>query len=131
MRFEKFFSSSSGFNYPGEIQLAKDNLLTTLPSVGPDYYVSLELLVTKHRQGDWLNVIQLTKGCNSGAYGCRVPGIWLNADHKLYINAAINGVNDYKYIHGHPLKENVWTRLEIQQIFKGNKVDYLEILFNV
>ena len=107
------------------MQLTRDNLLITLPSVGLKYYVSFELLVTKHTPGDWRNVIHLTTGGNKGVYGYRVPGIWLSSDHKLHITSAVNGVDNFIYNYGKPVEENEWTRLEIQQIFIGSKVDFL------
>ena len=106
------------------MQLTKNNLLTTLPSVGLEYYVSFELLVTKHTPGAWRNVIHLTTGDNKGVYGYRVPGIWLSSDHKLHITSAVNLVDNFIYNYGQPVEENEWIRLEIQQIFKGSKVDF-------
>ena len=106
------------FVQTGEIQLKRNKALAKLSTVGKNYFVAFELLVTKHPTPDdhWHSVIHLSKGGNNKEYGDRVPGVWVNSDHRLHITSAVNGESNYQYNYVQSLLEGTWTRVEIQQI---------------
>ena len=43
------FTNVSDFSFPGEINLKKGNLVTTLPYIGKEYRISFGLLLSRHR----------------------------------------------------------------------------------
>ena len=105
------------------IDLKKNNILTTLPLVGKEYLVSFELLVNKHTSEDWRNVIRLRQhGTAFMVYGYRIPGVWLTKNNKLHIISAVNGQADYIYNDNTPLKEGKWTQIVSMQFKRGGKV---------
>ena len=106
----------------GELMLMKGKLLTTLSSVGKEFFVAFELMVTKHTPGDWRSVIHLTTKGNYGAYGYRIPGVWLYKNHKLHIASAVSGNHNYYYDHQDPLKEGEWYHIAIMQVMESNQV---------
>ena len=102
--------------------------MTTLPSVGPEYSVSFDLLVDKHTYHPGVsnrNVLHLTTENDCCNLGDRVPGVWLNNDdNTLHITSAVNNVGDYIYDHRvEPLKEGQWYKIQIQQVKRNAKVD--------
>ena len=110
----------------GELQLEGRKQLTTLPSVGKEFYISFEVQVTKHTPGVWRNILHLTKSGNAG-HAQRIPAVWLYQDNTLLIVSSVNGNVGYGYQHKQqPLKEGKWYWLEIQQVLKEGKV--LQIL---
>ena len=84
--------------------------MTTLPSIGKQFSLSFDLLVSRHKSVKWRNVIHLT------AAGENRTGVWIREDNKLEISS---GIHDY---HGHdPVVEGEWTSLQISQTLEVNK----------
>ena len=114
--------SVENFNQPEEFQLKKSKQLTTLSTVGKQFYVSFKLQVTKHTPGVWRNILHLTKSGNAG-HGQRIPAVWLYQDNTLLIVSSVNGMVGYGVTpKKHPLKEGKWYWIEIQQMLKEGKV---------
>jgi hypothetical protein len=111
----------SGFSFPGELNLAQSNLLTTLPSIGKEYHVSFDMLVTKHKLVDWRNVIHFTIGGNYGTYGERTPGVWIFRNNKLWIISALNGNHNHHYEWPAAVVEGEWNNIQIYQTMRNNK----------
>ena len=111
------------FTQMKEIDLQRNNILTTLPSVGPEYSVSFDLLVDKHTLHDYRNVLHLTTKGDGGQLGYRIPGVWLTKDNTLYIASTVNGDDDYVYVYKSvPLKEGQMYKIQIQQVKRNDKV---------
>ena len=108
----------------GELKLIKSKHVTTLSSVGKEYFVAFELMVTKHTPGVWRNEIHLTTHGNLGAYGYRIPGVWLYQNHNLHIASAVNGNHNYYYDHKDPLKEGEWYHIAIMQVIENSQVSF-------
>ena len=102
-----------------ELQLVKNKKLTTLASVGKEYFVSFEMKVAKHDTSkDWRNVIHLS----TGGDGSRYPAVWLHKDNKLHIASTVSGNTNYVYNHKDPLKKGRWTHIAIMQIYENDQV---------
>ena len=60
----------TAFSLTGEKELAKDNLLTTLPTLTKEWRVSLEVKPTDYDYGSYANVLHMTIGGKGlGAFG--------------------------------------------------------------
>ena len=108
------------FSHPGEIQVKQKNLLTTLSSVGKEYYVSFEMRIDKNTPGDWTNVLHLTNRDNHGQHGDRIPAIFIFQNNQLHVASSVNGNPNHLYSTW--IKHKKWYKLEIQQVYKGGKV---------
>ena len=109
---------------PEETEIEQSNLVTVLPSIGPEYSLVFSLLVTRHSEDSWRSVLHLTQGGNYGCYGDRVPGVWLGRGNTLTIAAAVNTQHNYYHDIDTPLIEGQWYRLHIAQVLRGSKVHY-------
>ena len=106
---------------PGESSLAQNKLVTTLPSIGKEYQVSFDMLVTKHKLVDWRNVIHFTIGGNYGTYGERTPGVWIFRNNQLHIASAVNGNHNHIFDWPDPIVEGDWNNIQIYQTLRNNK----------
>jgi len=112
-------------DFSREMKLRKGNLLATLPSLEEEYLIAFEVLVTKHENVPWRNIIHLTIGGNLAKYGDRIPGFWLNHENILHICSAVNGNLNYCYNHAsQPIVEGKWTSVVIQQINLRDELIY-------
>ena len=109
-------------------EMAKNNLLTTLPQMTKEWKVSLEVNPTDYTFTSYANVLHLTiggKGLGSSAnVGDRIPAIWIHKTRGVMISSALNGkaayTKTYKVIP--PVRE--WTTIEVSQSLVGTKYFY-------
>ena len=103
------------------MNIQQSNLARTLPSIGKEYKISFDLLVSKHKPADTRNVLHFTTGGNHGRYGDRIPGIWI-WNNKLQIASALNG-NHNSYVNlPTEVGEGKWNKLQISQSLIDSKV---------
>ena len=85
----------TAFSLTGEKELAKDNLLTTLPTLTKEWRVSLEVKPTDYDYSSYANVLHLTIGGKglgaSGKVGDRSPVIWIHKTKGVMISSTLNG----------------------------------------
>ena len=85
----------TAFSKNAEQEMAKDNLLTTIPSMTKEWKVSLEVSPTDYSFSGYANVLHLTiggKGLGSTAkVGDRTPCIWIHKSRGVVISSARNG----------------------------------------
>ena len=118
----------TAFSIDGEQEMAKNNLLTTLPQMTKEWKVSLEVNPTDYTFTSYANVLHLTiggKGLGSSAnVGDRIPAIWIHKTRGVMISSALNGkaayTKTYKVIP--PVRE--WTTIEVSQSLVGTKYFY-------
>ena len=109
-------------------EMAKNNLLTTLPKMTKEWKVSLEVNPTDYSFSSYANVLHLTiggKGLGSSAkVGDRIPAIWIHKTRGVMISSALNGkaayTKTYKVIP--PVRE--WTKIEVSQTLIESKYIY-------
>merc|ERR1711962_970638 len=119
---------TSAFTQRDELELAQDNLLTTLPKLTKEWKVSLEVNPTDYSFGSYANVLHMTiggKGLGSGAkVGDRTPAIWIHKSRGVMISSALNGKVAYtKSIRTLP-PAGEWTSIEVGQSLVGSKYYY-------
>ena len=118
----------SAFSLEGQQEMAKNNLLTTLPKMTKEWKVSLEVNPTDYSFSSYANVLHLTiggKGLGSSAnVGDRIPAIWIHKTRGVMISSALNGkaayTKTYKMIP--PVRE--WTKIEVSQTLIESKYIY-------
>ena len=99
-------------------KIRKNNPITTLASVGKEYMVSFEMMVTKHDASKkWGGVIYLHNGADSS-----YPGVWLHNDLKLQWWSLVNGKFIHIYTHNEQVKEGKWYHIAIMQVYENGKV---------
>ena len=109
-------------------EMAKNNLLTTLPKMTKEWKVSLEVNPTDYSFSSYANVLHLTiggKGLGSTAkVGDRTPCIWIHKTRGVVISSARNGKVAYtkSFKSLPPLGE--WTSIEVSQSLVGVKYMY-------
>ena len=82
------------FSHPGEHQLVKNTLLSTLPTLGKEWKISFQFNPTNYNFTDWTNLVHLTVGGNMEKYGDRIPPIFFKPDRGLLVSSFINGKNN-------------------------------------
>ena len=93
---------------------------TAIPSWGPQFRVSFDLLINSHVPGDkWgsSNILSfkgngaIRKCCNNGD---RVPSISVNKRGYLIIASSVNEIGNYYFLHF--IKVKKWYNIRIEQI---------------
>ena len=131
---------TTAFSLEGEHGIAKNTLLTTLPSMTKEWKVTFEVNPTDYGFRSYASVLHLTiggKGTGSGAkvrdylykytntkihkykyyskVGDRIPGIWFHKSKGVLVSTALNGKASYnKFVKPLP-PVGAWTRIEISQ----------------
>ena len=119
---------TTAFSQRDELELAQDNLLTTLPKLTKEWKVSLEVNPSEYSFSSYANVLHMTiggKGLGSSAQvGDRSPSIWIHKSRGVMISSALNGKVAYtKSIRTLP-PAGKWTSIEVGQSLVGSKYYY-------
>ena len=106
-----------------DIDIRENNLLRTIPSLGPEYRISLEVFVNSFtvpnmQDGYYADILHFTSTdgtcCNVGG---RIPSIFTKKGNKISVCTQI-GTNGNYYNSFDFVKEK-WIKLEIQQNYIG------------
>ena len=91
------------------MELKKVTELTTLPTFGKEYYVSVELKVEQHREKEWGEVINLSNCPQNKNHGsCRAFIIFVDKRKKLFVRG-LKGASFEK------IPEDTWIKVEAEQ----------------
>jgi len=113
-----------------EIRVKKNNLIGIIPSWGPSFKISFELKVLSfascRARGDgvsnYLTFTATDKECCD--IGDRVPAFFTNSGGFLQLATQIN--DNGNVIKSSPqLEENVWYKLEVEQVFHNHQYFFL------
>ena len=131
--------------------MVSHNLLTTLPTWGPTFKVSLDIFINSFdglnlKHGVYAEVLRFTNTTDAmntenldpdfQILGSRIPVVFTHKDGYIIVASQIGDNNNY-HIGGDSgpghiyLKENTWYKLEISQLSENSKVFLLICLFNV
>ena len=103
-----------------EFRPTKGKILTVLPFMAKEYYVSFEFLflsLTNNRA-----LIHFSIGGDCCSRGFRNPFVLLTSPTKLHLAAAVNGNGNHHIYHDDTYTTNKWYKLEIEQVLTGGKV---------
>ena len=121
---ESMMEWTTAYSLEGEHEIAKNTLLTTLPTLDKEWKVTFELNPTSYKYRGYAQVIHFTtggKGGKGGQLGDRTPALWIHKTLGVYIVTTINGkpnVGKTLRLGRPPL--NKWTTVEINQVKKGS-----------
>ena len=104
----------------GELILRKNNLLTTIPSIGKEFRITVDVLISNF-VGSWQSIVHFTAAGDCCNVGDRVPGVWIASNKQFYIKFALNGYGDGGYL-GTIATSGEWINLDISQTLIANKV---------
>ena len=106
------------------------NLLTTLPTWGPTFKVSVDIFINSFhgknlKDGAWAEILRFTNTTNNrDNLGDRLPAVFTHKDGYIIVASQIGDDNNY-LIGGHiHLKKKTWHKLEITQ-FSKNSIQFM------
>ena len=110
---------TTAFSLEGEHEIAKNTLLTTIPSMTKEWKVTFDVNPTDYRSKSSASVLHLTiggKGTGSSAkVGDRIPAIWFHKTKGVLVSTALDGKASYnKFVKPLP-SVGAWTRIEVRQ----------------
>ena len=80
---------STVFERSEEIPLVKGKLLTTIPSLGKQWRVSLEVFSENFEHRGLANVLQMMTGETLGQFGKCIPAVWIHQSKVVFISTAL------------------------------------------
>ena len=101
---------------PGEHQLKRNTLLTTIPKLGKEWRLSFEIWPTKYHNGD-ATLIHLTTANKSSyeRHGDRIPLIFFSKKKEVYVASSINEDPNYRKVITPLTAIKQWTKIEVSQ----------------
>ena len=108
--------------------IAKNKLLTTIPTLKKEWRVSFELKASNLT--GITQVLHMTaggRGYGPGSkYGDRTPAIWISAQRGFYVSSAVEGKHSYGTYTGRDSLPSVgkWIMVKVSQQLEGARVVY-------
>merc|ERR1712106_170880 len=117
---------SVGFKKNTEFAIARDQKIVELLSMGKQFIVTFELLLTNVATSGWTSVIHFTIGGNAGNYGDRTPAVFISNGKTVHMTMAINGNPNYwTNIDELTLTTNKWYKFELSQLLIGKEYRFI------
>ena len=112
---------SPSFSLPNEHLLAKNALLSTLPTLDKEWRLTFEINPTSYNYRSYAQIIQLTIGGKSSAVGDRTPSLWFHRTRGVYLATNLDGkASAGKFFRNKLPQIGQWTRFEIKQERRGS-----------
>ena len=109
------------YSLPSEHLMAKNVLLSTLPTLGREWRLTFEINPKSYTYRSFAQVIQLTIGGKSSAVGDRTPSLWFHRTRGVYIATTLGKKASVgQFFKGKLPPTGKWTQFEIKQERKGN-----------
>jgi len=103
----------------------RNNLIGLIPSWGPYFKISLDLMVFRHSKNIWTSVLAFKANngvTNSKKHGDRIPAIFLHKDGFIGIRSSING--NINYWSNHRIKLQKWHKIIMEQVSIYKKTSF-------
>ena len=111
---------SPSFSLPHEHLLAKNALLSTLPTLDKEWRLTFEVNPTSYTYKSFAQIVQLTIGGKSSAVGDRTPSLWFHRSRGVYLATTLNGrASIGRFFEGKLPPIGQWTSFEIKQEKRG------------
>ena len=115
---------ATAYSMAGELEIAKDSLLTTLPKLTKQWRVSFEVNPSDFKYTGYASLLHMTIGGNRGQVGDRSPAIWLHKTRGVLVASTIDGKVSYgKTVKPLPAAGK-WTKIEVCQIDDGSRYEF-------
>ena len=112
------------FSHEDELNLTRNNLLTTLPVLPREWMVDFMFKPTNMTTRAFVNILHLTdKDRNTRSYGGRIPAVWLNANGAFHIECSKNNTGNRGYSLPAP-QVGKWTQITFIQENLSGKLRY-------
>ena len=112
---------TTAYSMAGELEIAKDSLLTTLPKLTKQWKVSFEVNPSDFKYTGYASLLHMTIGGNKGQVGDRSPAIWLHKTRGVLVSSAIDGKVAYSKTVKPLPAAGEWTKIEVSQVLVGAK----------
>ena len=112
---------TTAYSMEGELEIAKDSLLTTLPKLTKQWKVSFEVNPSDFKYTGYASLLHMTIGGNRGQVGDRSPAIWLHKTRGVLVSSAIDGKVAYSKTVKPLPAAGEWTKIEVSQVLVGAK----------
>ena len=96
------------------LDLKRDTLLTTLPELGKEWEVALQIRLTEYDTAEYRSILHMTTGGDNDKYGDRTPTLEMDPRKKLYVESAASGLN-YMDDRRDPIPLDTWTEVKVSQ----------------
>ena len=118
---------STVFEQSDEIPLVRGKLLTTLPSLGKQWRVSLEVFPENFDHRGLANVFQMVTGESLGQFGKCIPAVWMHQSKVVFVSTALGKKPIFTRrfranAHSHACGN--WTQIEVSQSRQGEDFIY-------
>ena len=115
---------STAFEQADASPLVKGNLLSTIPALGKQWRVSLEVFPENFDHTGLASVLHMVTGERLGRFGKRIPAVWIHRSKAVVVSTALGK----KPIFTKRFRSNVpalgnWTQIEVSQSRQGE--DYI------
>ena len=98
--------------FSGEFE--SDKLIATLPSWGPAFRISFDMLIRSVDKADWGTAFLFaSSGEDNRKLGDRSPGLWTNRDGRLHVFSQV-GTNPNLH-QAVPITLGTWHRVQVEQ----------------
>ena len=112
------------FSHEDELNLTRNNLLTTLPVLPREWMVDFMFKPTNVTTKALLSILHLTdKDRNTGSYGGRIPALWLTGNGKYHIECSYNNTGNRHFSLPAP-QVGKWTQITFIQENLSGKLRY-------
>ena len=112
------------FSHEDELNLKRNNLLTTLPVLPREWMVDFMFKPTNVTTKALLSILHLTdKDRNTGSYGGRIPALWLTGNGKFLIECSYNNTRNRHFSLPDP-QVGKWTQITFIQENLSGKLRY-------
>ena len=121
---------STAFEQADASPLVRGNLLTTIPALGKQWRVSLEVFPENlNRKGPTSalgSIIHLVTGERLGRFGKRIPAIWIHRRKRVLVSTALGKkpIFDKMFSSNFISPCGNWTQIEVSQSLQGQEYIY-------
>ena len=116
---------STAFEQADASPLVKGKLLSTIPALGKQWRVSLEVFPENFDFTGLASVLHMVTGERLGRFGKRIPAVWIHRSKAVVVSTALGK----KPIFTKRFRSNVpalgnWTQIEVSQSRQGEDYKY-------
>ena len=111
-----------------EFAIARDQKIAELSSMGKQFIVTFELLLTNVATSGWTSVLHFTIGGSYLVYGDRTPAVFILNGKTVSVMSAINGNSNYQFDIDNDalsLTTNRWYKFEVSQLLTKDEVKHI------
>ena len=116
---------STAFEQADASPLVKGKLLSTIPALGKQWRVSLEVFPENFDHTSRASVLHMVTGERLGRFGKRIPAVWIHRSKAVIVSTALGKepIFTKRFRSNVPTLGN-WTQIEVSQSRQGEDYKY-------